>query len=207
MALIESAKRDSIPEKTLETWFNIFRNLGWTHQQVKDKVWNILKSKSYGNATVRIDDFFEDEKTFNESELKVAVRKEIEIIIQKAINILEWQGKQTDLQSYFCDFFKINNEDLQLAVADQVLKTYELERRREIDFVMLEEFDRQIEAIRARRKFIMTFDIKKRKKLLKLLNDKGVITTNGKGWEYETFVKNIGIFAGDLKDEEVERIK
>jgi hypothetical protein len=208
MALIESAKRDSIPEKTLETWYNIFRNLGWTHQQVKDKVWSILKKKSYGNATVRIDDFFEDENTFTESEMKLELQKRINSIIKQAIDILNWQGKQTDLRSYFCDFFHIDDACLKLAVADMVLKTYELERRREIDFIIEEDYNQQIEAIRTRRKIISGFKLQKRKKLIKLLHQKGIITIKEKGTdaEKEIFIKNIGIFAGDLTDEEVERI-
>jgi hypothetical protein len=206
IALLDAAKRDSVPEETARAWYSIFHEMGWTEQQVKDKVWAILKRKSYGNATVRIDDFFEDEKTFTESEINLLVNKRIASIIQRAIEILNWQGKPTDLRAYFCDFFKIDNEEIRLAIADQVIKTYEVERMREIDFILQEEYERQIELVRARRVTITVFDKKKRKKLLELLNKKGVITLEKKGWEYETFLKNIGIFAGDLTDEEIKQI-
>ena len=204
--MLDAAKRDTVPEETTRAWYSIFHEMGWTERQVKDKVWAILKRKSYGNATVRIDDFFEDEKTFTESEINLLVNKKIASLIQRAIEILEWQGKPSDLRSYFCEFFEIDDKGIRLAVADQVVKTYEVERRREIDFIMQEEYERQIETVRARRKLITAFDLKKRKKLIKILNQKGVITTEGKGWEYETFIKNIGIFAGDVTDEEVEQI-
>lgn len=206
IALLDAAKRDTVPEETARAWHSIFHEMGWTERQVKDKVWAILKRKSYGNATVRIDDFFEDEKTFTESEINLMVNKRIASIIQRAIEILEWKGKPTDLRAYFCEFFKIDNKGLRLAVADQVIKTYEVERRREIDFIMQEEYERQIEEIRARRVTINGFNLAKRKKLIDLLNKKGIITTEKKGWEYETFIKNIGIFAGDITDAEIARI-
>lgn len=179
--------------------------MNWSEEDLNKKMAEIIKKKSYGNDTVRIDDFFNDEKTYTYSEVKLAISRKITQMIRDAEKILEFKSMETDPRIYIMDFFKISDIEIKLAVADTILKQYRYERDCEIEDLMDTEISRLKEQMKLRRKRIIKFSLEKKKKIIKLLIDKGIIIANTDK-EIEMFLKNIGIFAGDLTDEELKNI-
>lgn len=205
MAVLEAAKRDSIPADTVKTWFLIAKEMNWSELDLDSKMAQIIKKKSYGNDTVRIDDFFSEEKVYTQSEVRIAVYKRITQIINEAKSILEYSDRNTDLTSYLMDFFKINELEVKVAVADQIKRSFIYERQSMIEELIDKEVEKEKLKGRERRAKIVKFSFEKKKKLIKLLHNKGIISiTNEK--ELNMLAQNIGIFAHDVTDDEIKSI-
>lgn len=203
--MLEAAKRDSIPEETIKVWFGIAKEMNWSESDLDKKMGMILKRKSFGNDTVRIDDFFTDEKTYTESEVKLFINRKIVSMIKIAENILHYQGKDTDPRAYFMDFFNIKELEIKVMVADAVHKRWEYERQVEIETMMEAEISRELEEYKRLRKRLSKLSLQKKQNIIRLLEERKIISVKSER-EMQIFIKNIGIFANDLTEEDLKTI-
>lgn len=157
------------------------------------KINHILKKQSFGNQTVRIDDFFSDEKLYTHSEMIKFVDFKINEIIQDGKRILQFNYPTKHIRHFFMEFFKIKDADVQLAVARELKVAWKIERDNFFFDLIEQEKKRVKELVIKKRNEIKRLPRNKKIELLRSLEAKGEIDIQDNA-TLELFIKNIHLF-------------
>lgn len=205
IATAEVLKRDNIPEETVKAWFAVCQQMNWSERDLDNKFAAIMKRKSFGNDTIRIDDFFADEKTYTYSEVVNIVNRQIERRIKRGENLLRFNTLK-DPREFFMEFFDIKDVDIKLAVENALKYEYEYEKGRLMEELIEQKKNEAWEKVKTFRRKLVKLPKWHKLALINLLAEKGKLQLKNEA-DAEFWASEIQIFAIDLSEEDIKLTK
>jgi hypothetical protein len=128
IAGLEAAKREDFPAESLNAWFSLMSQRGWTNGFFLEKVRGVLDSKQYGG--VKFDSFIDGKGFYTESESRQMAEKIIERRKEQleSLNIPQKEIEQEGLINVQMIYARLREEAIKKSQESQKRRIKTVER-------------------------------------------------------------------------------
>ncbi len=182
---LQAAKRENFPPETMRQWFIEFIKRGWNKAMVQKRYDALLGTKIFGVDKLDIADWVNAVSVYGEDEMNVLLDRRIENMINKGRMLKNQKIELTELEK----------KSIELALAKEIQLELNNQRYEAMENYKNELREIYYKSLNKKKQLILDMNLEKKVKLLDKLYELGIIKGEAKGFEYQTFLHHLELYA------------